>query len=224
MVMMLLPLPLPLYLNLLLVLMFTSGEIVNLVTHQPVTNIWFEVGFAKISNVDWVSISTFQTTFSKPLIFISHPDLSSTANFPAVPRLRNILQTGGKVSFQTKLYLPNDSYCSKQWYIPQYIQPAKQASWAVFESGAYNVSGRPLYLSDGPIYRLYSLGLCHSSLFLIPLATLTLLLLLCFCSFVCRICKFREGQPHSRLCLSLCPLHQSKLRDDGCGSTPNTRL
>jgi hypothetical protein len=146
-------------LHLLFVLIFTSGEIVNLVTHQPVTNIWFEVGFAKISNVDWVSISTFQTTFSKPLIFISHPDLSSTANFPAVPRLRNILQTGGKVSFQTKLYLPNDSYCSKQWYIPQYIQPAKQASWAVFEYGAYNVSGRPLYLSDGPIYRLSSSGM-----------------------------------------------------------------
>jgi hypothetical protein len=147
------------FLLILLVLSQLHGEIVNLVTHQAVTNIWFEVGFAKISNVDWVSISTFQT-FSKPLIFISHPDLSSTSNFPTVPRLNNILQTGGGVvSFQTKLYLPNDSYCSKQWYIPQYIQPSKQVSWAVFESGAYNVSGRPLYLSEGPIYRLSSSGL-----------------------------------------------------------------
>ena len=141
----------------LMLLPLVSGEIINLVTHQTVTNIWFEVGFTTVSNADWVTISTFQT-FSKPLIFISHPDLSSTSNFPVVPRLRNILKTNGVVSFQTKLYLPNDSYCSKQWYIPQYIQPAKQASWAVFESGAYNISGMPLYVSDGPISRLSSSG------------------------------------------------------------------
>jgi hypothetical protein len=134
------------------------GQVINLVSRQQVTNIWFEVGFASVSNVDWVSISTFQS-FSKPLVFISHPDLSSTANFPVVPRVRNILKlNGGAVSFQTKLYLPNDSFCSKQWYIPQYIQPAKQASWAVFESGAYNISGNALYLSQGPINRLSSSG------------------------------------------------------------------
>jgi hypothetical protein len=160
-----------------LVVRVAKGEIINLVSHQPVTNIWFEVGFVSVSNVDWVSISTFQT-FSKPLVFISYPDLSSTSNFPVVPRLKNILKPngGGAVSFQTKLFLPNDSYCSKQWYIPKYIQPAKQVSWAVFESGAYNISGNPLYLSQGPIYRLSSSGLpvCPSARLSFTLLTYSL--------------------------------------------------
>lgn len=138
---------------LLLFLLATSEcAVINLVSKATINTIWIEVGFANVTNQYWTTISTFQNSFVNPVIFLSSPDLSSTSNFPAIGRIRNVVKTG-VVSFQTRIFVPNDTYCSKQWYIPQYMPTPKQVAWAVIEQGAYNVSSRTILISVGSLTR-----------------------------------------------------------------------
>jgi hypothetical protein len=53
------------------------------------------------------------------------------------------------------LYLANDSYCSKEWYVPEVVGGAGgiHATWMVAEHGAYDVAGSQFSISAGPITR-----------------------------------------------------------------------
>jgi hypothetical protein len=134
-----------------------NGDVINILLNRPVSSTWFEVGFSTATNQDWTQVKTNYNFFVAPLIFISNPDLSQSSNFPILPRVRNTILSGS-LSFQVKLYLPNDSYCGKQWYIPQYMPIPKSVTWAVFEQGAYNISGNAVYLSSGLINRASATG------------------------------------------------------------------
>jgi hypothetical protein len=49
--------------------------------------------------------------------------------------------TNGVVQFQAKLIFPNDSYCSKQWWIPVDYPTALDVSWLAVEKGGYLLDG-----------------------------------------------------------------------------------
>ena len=113
----------------------------------------------------------------------SSPTIPFTNSFPYTIRINKIENINLKLSFNLKLYLINDSYCSKQWYIPQAISIPKQITWVVFEYGAYNISGNPLYLSSGPINRYTSTGLSFFCLFFYQCFFVSLLLFFSFIFF-----------------------------------------
>jgi hypothetical protein len=54
--------------------------------------------------------------------------------------VRNVVTSGGVVSFETRLYQANDSLCSMEWRVPEAIAPMS-LSWMIAEHGAYNVDG-----------------------------------------------------------------------------------
>lgn len=139
--------------TMVVLLAVSDCAVINLVSKATVNTIWIEFGFTNVTNQYWTTISTFQSNFVNPIIFLSSPDLSSTSNFPAVSRIKNIVKNGGAVSFQTRIIVPNDTYCSKLWYIPQYMRTPKQIAWAVVEQGAYNVSSRSIFVSAGFLSR-----------------------------------------------------------------------
>ena len=131
----------------------------NLVTKTNVTTYWMEGGFANLDDRSWVSISTTQSVFSAPNIFISLPSIpgeTSSDGYPAIARVKAVITSSGRVSFQAKIYQANDSYCSKQWRVPRAISPPLEVSWLVVESGAYLLKSYQLMIGNGPITRVDS--------------------------------------------------------------------
>ena len=120
----------------------TTTNTINMITKTPQINYWIEGGFTSADEKNWVSISTVLTNFINAVVFVSLPEISgetSSEGYPAIARVRNVV-TSGQVSFQTKIYLANDSFCEKTWYTPKPINPKLKLAWMVVEQGAYNVS------------------------------------------------------------------------------------
>ena len=138
---------------------FVPSDVVNLITKEKVIDTWLEVGTASMTSSGWVSVSTTSTTFSRASVFIGVPDLRGAGGevgFHVSGRVRNVqTSVGGQVSFEAKLYLANDSYCSTEWYIPEPVgtDGSVEVMWLVAEHGAYDVSGSRFMISEGPIIR-----------------------------------------------------------------------
>lgn len=60
---------------------------------------------------------------------------------PIEGRMKNLQITNGEVSFQVKQMYPNDTSCSKQWWIPTYYPHQLNLSWVVIEKGGYSING-----------------------------------------------------------------------------------
>lgn len=117
--------------------------VTNLVTNKPITRVWLEGGFVSVGDQEWVTVSSSAATFIQASVFLSVPPItgeSMSKSFPAVARVRNVIISGGIVTFDVRLYQANDSYCSKKWHVPQSIAPLS-LSWMVAEHGAFNVYG-----------------------------------------------------------------------------------
>ena len=125
----------------------------NLVSGEPVTAVWLEGGFTSVGDQEWVSVTGSSSSFSSASVFVSLPSVAgewANESFPAVARVRNVVTSGGVVSFETRLYQANDSSCSKEWHVPEAIAPVS-LSWMIAEHGAYNVSGHYFMVGSGNI-------------------------------------------------------------------------
>jgi hypothetical protein len=139
-----------------------DGNVISLKDGQPVTD-WMESGFVNLKTNSWTTIKT-TTTFSSPIVYLRSPPhislsilshrfhllffstplfLSGRSQYPhpLEARMKNLVVTNGVAQFQAKLIFPNDSYCSKQWWVPVDYPSAIQASWLVVEKGGYLLDG-----------------------------------------------------------------------------------
>ena len=138
------------------------SDVTNLITQDKVTSTWLEGGVVGISSGAWVSVTTQASAFSgASSVFVSVPDLQGDGGgdtgFPVSARVRNVVTSGGgQVSFEARLYLANDSFCAKTWYVPEAVGASGgvRASWIVAEHGAYEVAGSKFMISEGPITRV----------------------------------------------------------------------
>jgi hypothetical protein len=70
---------------------------------------------------------------------------------PLQVRASNILNAGGSVSFQLKLLSANDSFCSKQWWIPEKYSDDLKVSWFVVEEGGFSINGSQIVIGSASI-------------------------------------------------------------------------
>ena len=117
-------------------------DVVDMISKAPVTTNWMEGGYANMDDGSWTRVTTILTTFVNASVFVSLPDIGSngvSGGFPAIARIRNVV-SNGQVSFDARIYQANDSYCSKEWYVPVSLSSPLSMSWLVAENGAYNLS------------------------------------------------------------------------------------
>ena len=89
----------------------------DLVTGEPVTSVWLEGGYTSVGDQEWVSVSGTSASFVAASVFVSLPNIAgewANKSFPAIARVRNVVTSGGVVSFETRLYQANDSLCSQE--------------------------------------------------------------------------------------------------------------
>jgi hypothetical protein len=78
--------------------------------------------------------------------------------FPVVPRIRNfevrrIDEDTTEVTFETRLFLVNKTYCIETLYNQRSLS-SLPIYWMVAESGAYNISNHLFMVGTSPIYRV----------------------------------------------------------------------
>jgi hypothetical protein len=123
-----------------------------MISKAPVTTNWIEGGYSNMDDQSWTRVTTILTTFVNASVFVSLPDIGSSG-FPAIARVRNVVKSG-QVSFYARISQANDSYCSKQWFIPVAFAEPLAMSWLVVENGAYNLSQKVTFIiGSGPITR-----------------------------------------------------------------------
>ena len=143
---------------------YVSGQVTDLqigTTGAPVTYTWLESGFVYIDDKAWYPITTVTNQFQKATsVFISLPDQGGTlydspSNVFLAPRVKNrVTNANNKRTFSVKLQQANDSTCSKQWRIPQYLTNKVQVSWMVVQQGAYQISGgHQFIIGEGSLTR-----------------------------------------------------------------------
>ena len=96
-----------------------------MITNTSQSAVWIEGGYITVGDTAWVTVSTVLSSFRNAAVFLSLPNIpgkTSSEGFPAIARIRNVKQNE-RVSFEVKIFLANDSYCSKNWYIPKTIDP-----------------------------------------------------------------------------------------------------
>jgi hypothetical protein len=132
----------------------------DMIRKRYITDVWMEIGYTNVDISNWVTVTTSFTNFSDPVVFLSLPDIpgeTSHDGHPAIGRIRRVENVrhsddNASTSFEAKLYLSNDSHCSKQWYTPV-SSPPVPLSWMVAERGAWNLSSNFFFVNTGPIYR-----------------------------------------------------------------------
>lgn len=133
-------------------------DVINMITKTQQDDIWIEGGFIRAGDQEWYTVSTILDSFINAAVFVSLPEIAgdtSNEGYPAIARLRNVVSTG-QVTFDVKLFQANDSFCSKEWTIPQPITTGLSLSWLVVERGAFNLSGAVFMIGDGSITRATS--------------------------------------------------------------------
>jgi hypothetical protein len=132
-----------------------SAQVYSGKTGALVTTTWLETGFTRVGDEKWVSISTFGVDFVNPIVLISLPEIPGnnyTEGRPTAQRIRNIVVNSGRVTFQTKMYIPNDTFCSTEWRKETRLDPV-QVAWMVVEQGVYIVNGSKFIVSTGQLTR-----------------------------------------------------------------------
>jgi hypothetical protein len=126
-----------------------SAQTIDLRTNARVTHAWLETGFVNVNDANWVTVNSIGNEYVDPVVLISLPDVGGdlyTTGLPTATRIRNFVNNVGQVTFEVKLFQPNDSYCLKTWFVPQYISPDVEIGWSVAEYGAYNVSSQYMFV------------------------------------------------------------------------------
>lgn len=138
-----------------------NGGTYDMIANRYVIQPWMEIGYTVLDTKRWVSITGSFTNFYDPVVFLSVPNINgetSNDGFAVAARINNVQVTRtstyySEVTWESKLFLTNDSYCSKQWYTPRHIDPPIPISWMIVERGAWNLSSRFFFVDKGPITR-----------------------------------------------------------------------
>ena len=82
--------------------------------------------------------------------------------------MRNKALTNGILTFEVKLVMPNDSYCSQEWWVPTHFPKELDVTWMVMEKGGYVIGGTQTVVGygnvTGKVQNLiwpYTFGTCH---------------------------------------------------------------
>jgi len=127
---------------------------IDMINDSFVENPWIEVGYIDLDDQNWVEVSTNSSTFEDAVVFISLPFTEDVNHsLPLTARVRDVRNNNGIISFETRLYQPNDSFCSKEWKIPTPVSPPLPIAWSVVEKGAYNISNEFFMIGSGNITR-----------------------------------------------------------------------
>ena len=139
---------------------FTSAQVTDLILDTAVTNNWLEVGFIDIDDREWTTISTTSTGWMKDTtVFVSLPDIGGNtfddpSNTFLAPRVKSkVTEVDNSRTFQVKLQQGNDSFCSKEFYVPQYLSSKVQVSWMVVQQGAYELDNAMFIIGEGDMTR-----------------------------------------------------------------------
>jgi hypothetical protein len=130
-----------------------TSQTYDLISKKNVDHLFATVGFTYIDDSHWSTITTSSNQFVKEtIVLVSIPESSRAT--PAVVKLQQeaMLNEDKTVTFSMKLVQPNDSFCSKQFYTPQWYSPV-QVSWMVMEVGAYSINGQPFIAGKGIVTR-----------------------------------------------------------------------
>jgi hypothetical protein len=141
---------------------FVSAQVTDLqsASGTAVNRIWLEAGFVYIDDRSWTPIVSSSKEWAKPTsVFISLPDIggnlyNSPTNKFLAPRVKSKVTNGDNSrSFLVKLQQANDSACSKQWYVPQFLSTKVQISWMIVEQGVYSLGSRMFIIGEGNMTR-----------------------------------------------------------------------
>jgi hypothetical protein len=113
-------------------------DVVNMITKENVDvgEYWMASGYADLNDPSWVNVCSIVTTFVDAVVFISLPTLpgaNSSDGFPLNPRFNSVVNSN-QVCFDVQLYQANDSYCSKEWHVPEPVVSTR-VSWMVVDKG-----------------------------------------------------------------------------------------
>merc|ERR1719224_258574 len=124
-------------------LQFFLGQsyVTDIMTKINVTDIWLEIGFFQnLTDNRWTAVTTIES-FIDPVVFIALPEnggVGYEAGTAMSVRLHDVVvNDGGTVTFDAKLFTTNDSYClesdpSITWTIPERTGiEVEQVSWLV---------------------------------------------------------------------------------------------
>ena len=95
---------------------------IDMINDSFVENPWIEVGYIDLDDQNWVEVSTNSSTFEDAVVFISLPFTEDVNHsLPLTARVRDVRNNNGIISFETRLYQPNDSFCSKVIKLNQFL-------------------------------------------------------------------------------------------------------
>mmetsp|Transcript_20856 Transcript_20856/g.30000 ORF Transcript_20856/g.30000 Transcript_20856/m.30000 type:complete len:1048 (+) Transcript_20856:168-3311(+) len=135
------------------------GQIYDLTNNRTAIDyIWLETGFIYLTDRDWVRVTTKSDDFvvNNSVVLTSLPDIQGNTHEDGratALRLRNIENINGSVTFEAKMFLPNDSFCSKEWTIPTTIKNPLEIAWIVVHKGAFEVNGSQIFVGTGELSR-----------------------------------------------------------------------
>eukprot|EP00603_Paraphysomonas_imperforata_P011444 CAMPEP_0114456714 /NCGR_PEP_ID=MMETSP0104-20121206/3777_1 /TAXON_ID=37642 ORGANISM="Paraphysomonas imperforata, Strain PA2" /NCGR_SAMPLE_ID=MMETSP0104 /ASSEMBLY_ACC=CAM_ASM_000202 /LENGTH=812 /DNA_ID=CAMNT_0001629213 /DNA_START=163 /DNA_END=2601 /DNA_ORIENTATION=- len=120
-------------------------------TGDVIASHFMEIGGTSADDVSWVTTSS-TLSFTSPSVFVSLPTTEEKFSSSLTIRIRNKVVGGdGRVSFDTRVYQPNDTDCSKEWYTPEFLPNPLLLTWVVAEDGAYNFSNEFLFIGQDAI-------------------------------------------------------------------------
>jgi hypothetical protein len=125
----------------------------DMILKQNVDHVFVSVGFTYIDDTQWFDITTLANQFVKDaIVLVTIPQITTSA--PGVVKMKKpaTLNADKTYSWSMKIVQPNDSFCSKQWYVPAFLAPL-QVAWMVFELGSYTVNGFQFIAGKGNVWR-----------------------------------------------------------------------
>jgi hypothetical protein len=85
---------------------YATNTAYNRVTGLNLTSYWMEIGYTSVDDSAFVSVSTYATSFTSPVVFVSAPVYGTslyTGGYPLAPRVKNIAISDGAISFEFKV-------------------------------------------------------------------------------------------------------------------------
>lgn len=89
------------------------GQSIDLRTGVRVTHAWMETGFVDVGDAEWVTVSSIGQEYVQPIILTALPDIGGelyTQGVSTATRIRNVVNTGGQVTFDVKVNQPDSIF------------------------------------------------------------------------------------------------------------------
>ena len=125
--------------------------VINLKTGLPLSSPWMEYGHVLVSDHSWTTISSKKSDFGKAIVLMGLTDV-----MPQFVLTTQTVSTVGVATFRVKFSQenPNSTVCPGWALMPSL--PYIRVPYAIFEEGAFDVSGHYFMTRSGPIARKYA--------------------------------------------------------------------